>query len=129
MAKKEEAPKENKKEIKREMVKIIFTGEELQDLGSKLAEAHNGLEKVLEEEAAAKAGFKSRSKEFELTIKDLARKIRDGYDMRYENCEVEYDKAKSLIHFWLDRSNGREKVKSRPMTETEKQMAIFPEKS
>jgi hypothetical protein len=129
MAKKEETPKENKKEIKREMVKIVFTGKELQELGAKLAEVHNDLIKILEEEAAAKAGFQSRKKESELSIKDLARKIRDGYDMRYENCEVEYEKAKSLIHFWLERPNGREKVKSRPMTESEKQKAIFPEKS
>jgi hypothetical protein len=68
-----------------------FTPAERLEMGASLAQAHNRIAAIADEEASMKAGIKERKASVELTIGGLSRKLNDGYDMENTVCTLHYD--------------------------------------
>ena len=115
-----------------ELVKIDFTADEKIKLGLKVAEQIQELRVIDSEKKSAAADFLAREKQASLEMNKIARKLEDGYEMRHENCIVEYDDATHMVHFILEREhldNPAKKpmkiiVKQRKMTSSEMQRSL-----
>lgn len=68
-----------------------FTADERLDMGRDLAQAHNRLAAIDDEEKSMKATVKEKRTGVELTIGSLSRKLNDGYEMENQVCALVYD--------------------------------------
>ena len=107
-----------------ELVKIEFTPEEKIELGLKVAEQVRTLKSIESQKKSAMADFTAREKQANLEIDELARKIDDGFEMRRENCIVQYDDATHVVHFILEHDERGVIIKQRKMTPSEMQRSI-----
>ena len=68
-----------------------FTADERLEMGRDLAQAHNRIAAIADEETSMKAVIKEKKAGVELTIGSLSRKMNDGYEMETVYCELVYD--------------------------------------
>ena len=106
-----------------EYLRHEFTQPERLEMGSGLADAHNRLASIEEEEAVMKAQIKERKSTIEQTIGTLARNLGNGFEMRNVVCTLEWDKPNVGEVSYRREDNG-EFVKVRAMTEAERQMDL-----
>lgn len=89
-------------------------------MGDELAAAYNRQEDIDAEEAVVKSQFKERRASVEQAIGQLSRNLANQFEMRNVECTLEYDhpNAFEVSYFRKDTS---ELVKTRPMTEDERE--------
>ena len=68
-----------------------FTADERLEMGRELAQAHNRIAAIDDEEKAMKSQIKDRRAGVELTVGTLSRKLNDGYEMENISCTLVYD--------------------------------------
>ena len=112
------------KRIEREVLYLRhdFTTEERLEMGTNLAEAHNRLASIEEEETVMKAQVKDKKAGVTQTIGTLARNLGTGYEMRNTPCTLQWDAPNVGEVTYLD-PDGRT-VKTRAMTESERQLEL-----
>jgi hypothetical protein len=99
-----------------------FTQDERLQMGNDLAQAHNRISSIEEEEAVVKAQFKERKTSVEQTIGTLSRNLANGFEMANVSCTLVYDQPNVGEVTYLDPAG--KVVKMRAMTETERQMDL-----
>lgn len=72
-------------------VRRNFTQEERLEMGTDLAQAHNRMASISEDEATMKAQIKERRTAVEAAVGSISRKINDGFDMANVACELKWD--------------------------------------
>ncbi len=115
-------PKET--EYSLELVKIDFTSDEKIELGLKVAEQVRKLKSIEAQKKSAMADFTAREKQANLEVDELARKLEDGFEMRRENCIVQYDDPTNMVHFILEHDESGNIIKQRKMTPSEMQRTL-----
>jgi hypothetical protein len=98
-----------------------FTTKEQLEMGSELAQAHNRLLDIEEEEKVMKKQIAERKASVESKVGSLSRSLGTGFEMRNIDCDLEYDQPNVGEVTYRRRDNG-EYVKHRAMTEAERQM-------
>ena len=68
-----------------------FTTEQRLQMGSDLAQAHNRMADIEDEEAVMKSQIKERKSGVELTINSLSRNLANGFTMENIPCDITYD--------------------------------------
>jgi hypothetical protein len=99
-----------------------FTDAERLEMGSALAQAHNRMADIEDEEQVMKSQIKERKSGVELTINSLSRNLANGFTMENIVCDIKYDQPNVGEVTYLD-PEGRV-VKTRPMTLAERQMDL-----
>lgn len=112
------------KEYSMELVKMEFKPEEKIELGLKVSEVIRSIKKIDQEKKSANAEFTAQEKSANLELDELTRKIEDGFEMRREECEVQYDNDLKRVHFVLMQNGVPVIVKQRKMTPDEIQMSL-----
>ena len=112
------------KEYIKKLIKVDFTQDELLELGMKLTELIRQVKSAESQKTAAAADFTSRIKQANLLIDDTMQKIDDGWEMRREDCLVEYDHNLNMVHYIFEQNGNRVMVEQRKMTADEKQIGI-----
>lgn len=100
-----------------------FTKDERLEMGTKLAEAHNRMAEIEDEEKAIKAQIKERSAGVELSIGTLSRNLSSGFTMENVDCELVYD-APNVGEVSYKRKDNGEIAKTRAMTAAENQTEL-----
>lgn len=103
-------------------VRREFTTEQRLTMGSELAQAHNRMADIEDEEAVMKSQIKERKSGVELTINSLSRNLANGFTMENVLCALTYDVPNVNEVTYTD-SDGAV-VKVRPMTVAEQQMEL-----
>ena len=96
-----------------------FTTTERLDMLRDLAQAHNRIAAIDDEEKSMKATIKEKKAGVELTIGSLSRKANDGYEMVNVVCDLKYDYPNVGEVSYID--PGGKSVKERAMTVEERQ--------
>jgi hypothetical protein len=96
-----------------------FTPAERLEMGASLAQAHNRLAAIDDEEKSMKATIKEKKTGVELTIGSLSRKLNDGYEMENQICTLTYDEPN--VGEVTYRNPAGVIVKTRAMTIDERQ--------
>ena len=112
------------KETSYELVEMKFTPDEKIEFGLKVAEQIRTLKRIESQKKSAVADFTARQKAAELELDALSRKIEDGFEMRREECEVQYDDNLKMVHFVIDQDGVPLIVKQRKMTPDEIQRTL-----
>jgi hypothetical protein len=99
-----------------------FTDGERLQMGDDLAQAHNRMASIEEEEAVMKAQIKDRKTSVEQTIGTLYRNLNNRFEMRNIACSIAYDQPNVGEVSYMDPDGAVAKV--RPMTEAERQMDL-----
>ena len=99
-----------------------FTDAERLQMGDDLAQAHNRMASIEEEEAVMKAQIRDRKAAVEQTIGTLYRNLNNRFEMRNIACEIVYDRPNVGEVTYVDPAG--KVVKERPMTESERQMDL-----
>ena len=107
-----------------ELVQINFTKDEKIELGKEVADLLRRLKNIESQKKSATADFAAREKQTALEIDDLSRKIEDGFEMRRENCIVQYDDPTHMVHFIQEHDTSGVIIKQRKMTPNELQRAL-----
>jgi len=103
-----------------ETLRCNFTDAEKMKLGSDLAEAHNALEALDEEEATIKTAMKSKRSLQVALVGTLARQLSAGFTMRPIKCRLVYDDP-NPNEVSTYRTDTEELVKTRPFSVSERQ--------
>ena len=104
-----------------------YTDAERLTMGDDLAQAHNRMAAIEEEEAVMKAQIKDRKAGVEQTIGSLSRKLRDRYEMENVVCTLHWD-VPNVNEVTYRRPNGEfAKVRAMVAPEMQKQLP-FEEK-
>lgn len=106
-----------------QFLRYEFTQEERLKMGDDLAQAHNRVEEIDEEEASMKAQIKQSRSGVEATIGMLSRNLANGFVMRNIECRICYDDP-HIGEVSSYRIDTRELVKTRPMSEQERQLDL-----
>jgi hypothetical protein len=93
-----EAPEIEK--VENELIRYEFSDGQLQKLGGDLSDLLETVTRVEEEASSAAAGFKSDVKAIKLTIYNVARWIREKYDMRKTDCYCYKDFRERKAYYW-----------------------------
>ena len=96
-----------------------FTTTERLDMLRDLAQAHNRIAAIDDEEKSMKATIKEKKAGVELTIGSLSRKANDGYEMVNVVCDLKYDYPNVGEVSYIDPAG--KSVKERAMTIDERQ--------
>lgn len=99
-----------------------FTTEERLEMGKELAQAHNRLAAITDEDKVMKAQIKERTSKIEQTVGELSRKLNDGFDMENVHCSLKFDDP-NVGEVTYYNPEGKA-VKTRPMTEQERQLDL-----
>jgi hypothetical protein len=114
------------REVKKttEFLKCILTDKEKKSISEELARAVEEIEKNEDDLKATSTQFKSKIAENEAIMRQAASKIRNGYEMRRVECEVEKNfKTGSIVCTRLD---NMDIVYERAMTADERQPKLIP---
>jgi len=95
--------------------KHIFTGEEIMELGRKMAGAEATISRNTEELKSVTTTIKADIAVQEGILHGCAEKLRSGYEMRPKEADVKYEKGTVK---YLDKETG-EILEERPMTQDE----------
>ena len=115
---------DNEKETSMELVEMKYTPDEKIALGLKVAEQIRTLKRIESQKKSATADFTAREKSASLELDELSRKIEDGFEMRREECEVQYDNELKRVDFVIYQDGVPLVVKQRKMTPDEIQRTI-----
>jgi len=107
---------------KTQYTKYKFTEVEKGEIAKELARSVSRKEELEDQKKAAVAEFKSGIEAEELSIKSDARKLRNGYEMRYIECRAEYDYDRKEIKWY--RLDTGEFVKADRMSADDLQMEL-----
>jgi hypothetical protein len=113
----------NRIEKSTEYMRHVFTEAERLQMGTQLAEAHNTLSSIDEEEAVVKAKFKERKATIEQSVGSLSRDLATGWTMQNVECRLVWDSPNPFEVSYV-RNDTNEVVKVRPMTEQERQLDL-----
>lgn len=119
MARKKTDPKKDNETIEHEIEKIDneliryeFTDEELQALGQQLAQDFKKLKRIEDEAKNISKKYKSEIEAIKLSIYDIARWIRERYDMRECSVYCYKDYAARRAYYWrIDQVEQLEELK------------------
>ncbi len=103
-----------------ETLRCNFTDDEKLTMGRELAEAHNNLADLDENEKVVKAQMKEARAVKEARVNCLARELAGGFTMRPVKCRLVYDDP-NPNEVSTYRTDTEELVKTRPFTVTERQ--------
>jgi hypothetical protein len=106
-----------------EWLRHDFSAEEKLQMGYALAESYNTLNTIDEEEAVVKSQFKERRMSIEQKVGSLSRELASGFKMANFTCELVYD-CPNVGEVSYKRQDNGAIVKTRPMTESERQQEI-----
>ncbi len=118
---------EVKKEYSNEFIKVMFTEEEVKEKAHIMAGDIQTVEDLEDQLAKIKADLQGQIKQKTLSIKDLSRKVRDGFEYRTVKVRMIKDFAKKEVLFFLEDEKGvpgKKPVKTRTMYSSECQMTI-----
>lgn len=104
-------------------IKHELTDDERKEYSSKIAELVQDASDLDAQKKAVAADFKAQIEAKTLELESIARKIRDGFEMRPELCDVIYDAVNLQVKWY--RADTGELVKSRKMTADEQQQKLF----
>jgi hypothetical protein len=99
-----------------------FTADERLEMGRDLAQAHNRIAAIDDEEKAMKSQIKDRRAGIDLSIGTISRKLNDGYEMENVSCTLHWDEPN--VGEVTYRNPAGEVVKARAMTAAERQMDL-----
>ena len=108
------------KETSREFIQVNLSDDEIQNLGLEMAKMVSEVETLESQKSATTADFTAKIKAKTIEITSASRKIQDGYEMRYEDCDFVDNHITNTRYFMF---NG-EKVSERKMTQDEIQMGL-----
>ena len=100
-------------------VKHLFTGEEIIELGQKMARSEAIMSEKADTLKSVSTAIKAEIASEEGVLHSCAERLRSGYEMRPKDCTLEYGKG---IVKYIDKGTG-EILEERPMTQ-EEQMAL-----
>lgn len=106
-----------------EYLKCKLTNEEKKRISEDMAQACETIAKLTDDAKAVAAQFKSDIAKSEAIMKQAAQKIRNGYEMRQVDCEIE--KYFNTGYIVCRRLDTYEEVYRRPMTSEEHQPALL----
>jgi hypothetical protein len=106
-----------------EYIRHTFTPEERLAMGDELAQAHNRMEDITDEEAVIKAQLKEKKSIVESTVSRLSRELANGFTMKNVECRLEWDKPNVNEVSYIRIDTG-EVIKTRPFTEAERQQDL-----
>ena len=86
---------------------------------AKLLDDYQALESAL---ASVKADFKAKLEKCDADVRIKARLVRDKYEYRNQECDVEYNHTTLTIK--VTRKDTKEVIEERKMTSEEKQMTL-----
>lgn len=92
-------------------------------MGDELAQAHNRMEDITDEESVIKAQLKERKSTVESTVSRLSRELANGFTMMNVECRLEWDSpnVNEVSYVRIDTGGV---VKTRPFTESERQQDL-----
>ena len=111
-----------KVEYASEFCKYEFDEGELKELAENMAMKTQEMQTIEDEKKSAMASFKDRLEGAQLELKSCAGKYKDGYEMRYIECEVVRDYDEGIIRFI--RTDTGECARVKKMSNEERQMNI-----
>ena len=111
-------------EYVKKLIKVEFTESELLELGRELSDHLSQLKNLENQKSVAAADFTSRIKHKNLSIDETMQKIDNGFEVRQEECLVEYDHALNMVHYIFKNDGKRIIVEQRKMTHDERQMGL-----
>jgi hypothetical protein len=100
-----------------------FTEDERLKMGDELASAYNRQADIDNEENVVKSQFKERRATIEQKISSLSRNLSNGFEMSNVECRLEWDSPNPFEVSYV-RNDTNEVVRTRPMTEQERQMDL-----
>jgi hypothetical protein len=106
-----------------EFLRHDFTTEERLEMGNNLAQAHNRLAQIEEEEQVMKAQIKDKKAGVEQSVGTLSRNLSTGFEMQNIVCELVWD-SPNVGEVSYKRSDNGEIAKTRAMTEQERQLDL-----
>jgi hypothetical protein len=98
--KKDETKAPEIEKVENELIRYEFSDIELQKLGGDLSNFLDHVTRIEEEASSVAAGFKSEIKAIRLTINNVARWIREKYDMRKTDCYCYKDYRERKAYYW-----------------------------
>lgn len=104
-------------------LKYEFDDQEKLVMAGTLASNHNAIDDIDAEEAVFKSQIKERRSGLAQSIQTLSRNISMGFEMRNIPCVAQYDKP-NINEVTYVRLDTGEIVKTRPMTESERQQEL-----
>lgn len=112
------------KDYVKKLIRVDFTQDELLELGLGLTEQIAQVKSFEAQKIAAAADFTSRIKQANLRIDSTMQKISDRFEIRQEECLIEYDHALNMVHYIFEHNGQRIIVEQRKMTADEKQIGL-----
>ena len=112
--------------IKKEMLKVYFTEEEIKEFSKKLAYQSKQLEELEDAKKSVVADFNSQIQSAKAEISKLANFINNGYEYKPVECKIIFNEPQVGIKTII-RTDTNEKVRTEPMTEDEMQGDLFEE--
>ena len=106
-----------------EFLRHDFTMEERLEMGTNLAQAHNRLAQIEEEEQVMKAQIKDKKAGVEQSVGTLSRNLSTGFEMQNIVCEWLWD-TPNIGEVSYRRADNGEIAKTRPMSEQERQLDL-----
>src|ERR1700677_2074671 len=106
-----------------EYLRHTFTSEERLRMGEELAQAHNRLASIADEESVVRAKFKERKATIEQSIGSLSLDLSNGWTMQNVECSVHYAEPNPLEVTYRRIDTGAV-VKTRAMTADERQQEL-----
>ncbi len=100
-----------------------FSEAERLKMGDELAAAYNRQADIDNEENVVKSQFKERRATIEQKISSLSRNLSNGFEMSNVECRLEWDSPNPFEVSYV-RNDTNEVVRTRPMTEQERQLDL-----
>ena len=114
-------------DIKQELCKYSFSEEEKKEFSVNMANKISEFHEVTDQKKAVMSDFKSKLDALSAEINTMARKVKDGYEMRYMDCEIRKDYDKKIVSYV--RVDNDEVVRTRIMTEEDMQLKLNDDKN
>ena len=119
-----------------EYIRQEFTPDERLKMGAELAQCHNRIADIEDEEAVVKSQIKERKTQVEQTISSLSRKLAAGFDMINVKCKLVYDQPQvnEVSYVRIDTGavvkvramNSDEMQEELPLTDAEGKVEVIP---
>jgi hypothetical protein len=106
-----------------EYIRHTFTPDERLKMGDELAQGHNRMEDITDEETVIKAQLKEKKSQVEATVSRLSRELANGFTMKNVECRLEWDKPNVNEVSYIRIDTG-DVIKTRAFTEAERQQDL-----
>lgn len=104
-------------------LKYEFSNDEKLAMATTLAQNHNAIDDLAAEEKVFKTQIAERRSGLAQSVQTLSRNISMGFEMRNMPCLLQWDKPNVGEVQYVREDNG-EVIRTRPMTESERQMEL-----